>query len=65
MVPLFNEPASQRGRLVLLSGSARDVLRVDVPDRDIQERFGIRHYYQVHLFTDDSQGNSLIICVRE
>jgi hypothetical protein len=65
VVPLFNEPASQRGRLVLLSGTARDVLRVDVPDRDVRERFGIDHYYQVHLFTEDSQGNPLIICVRQ
>lgn len=65
VVPLFNEPARQRGRLVLLSGSAREVIRVDVPDRDIRRRFGITHYYQIHLFTEDSQGNPLVACVRE
>ncbi|MCS7239002.1 MAG: hypothetical protein NZ899_12150 [Thermoguttaceae bacterium] len=65
VVPLFNEPASQRGKLVLLSGTARDVLRVDVPDRDIRARFALTHYFQVHLFTEDSQGNPLVVCVRE
>lgn len=65
VVPLFNEPEKNRGRLVLLRGTAREVLRVDVPDRDVRARFGISHYYQIHLFTDDSQGNPLVICVRE
>ncbi len=65
VVPLFNEPASQRGQLVLLTGTAREVLRVDVSDQDVRERFGISHYYQIHLFTEDSQGNPLVVCVRE
>ena len=65
VVPLFNEAEKNRGRLVLLTGTAREVLRVDVPDRDIRARFGITHYYQIHLFTEDSQGNPLVVCVRE
>jgi hypothetical protein len=65
VVPLFNEAEKNRGRLVLLRGTAREVLRVDVPDRDIRARFGITYYYQIHLFTEDSQGNPLVVCVRE
>ena len=65
VVPLFNQPAEQHGRLVALSGTAREVSRIRVEDEDIQTRFGIDHYYQLFLFTDDSQGNPLVFCVRE
>ena len=65
VVPLFNEPDSQRGQLVELSGVARRIERVPVGEPDIVARFGIDHYYQVSLFTDDSQGNPLTFCVRE
>lgn len=65
VVPLFNEPATQRGRLVVLSGTAREVVLIRVDDEDVRSRFGIDHYYQISLFTDDSQGNPLVFCVRE
>ena len=61
--PLFNQPEEQRGKLVLLTGTARRVLRVIVDDPDIQRRFGIDHYYEVYLFTDDSQGNPIVCCM--
>ena len=63
VVPLFKEPAGQRERLVLLRGAARKVVRVEVPDADIRSRFGIDHYYEISLFTPDSEGHPLIICV--
>lgn len=63
VLPLFKEPALQRGRLVLLRGAAREVTRVEVQDPDIRARFGIDHYYKISLFTPDSQGNPLFICV--
>jgi hypothetical protein len=63
--PLFNDPAGQRGNLVVLSGTVRRAVRVRVDDPDIVERFGIDHYYELYLFTDDSQGNPLVFCVRE
>ncbi|NLE37690.1 MAG: hypothetical protein GX621_06655 [Pirellulaceae bacterium] len=63
--PLFNDPASQRGRLAMLSGHVRRALRVRVDDPDIRRRFGIDHYYELYLYTDDSQGNPLVFCVRE
>jgi hypothetical protein len=38
---------------------------VRVEDPDIVKRFGIDHYYELYLFTDDSQGNPLVFCVRD
>lgn len=63
--PLFNDPKNQRGKLVALTGTARQALLVRVDDADIQARFGIDHYYEVEIFTEDSQGNPLTFCVRE
>ena len=65
VVPLFNDPADQRGRLVALSGTARRVVKVRVQDPDIVERFGIKYYYEIYLYTPDSQDNPLVFCVRE
>jgi hypothetical protein len=65
VVPLFNQPLSQRGRLVVLTGNARRVVPVRVGDIDLQRRFGFREYYEIALFTEDSQRNPLIFCVRE
>ncbi|MEN6557300.1 MAG: hypothetical protein ABFC54_03875, partial [Thermoguttaceae bacterium] len=65
VVPLFTDPDSQVGRLMEFSGTARRVERIAVDDPDIRARFGIDHYYQVSLLTDDSQGNPLTFCVRE
>jgi hypothetical protein len=63
--PLFRQDQSQKGRLVALTGMAREVVRIPVDDPDIVARFGIDHYYQIALFTDDSQGNPIYFCVRE
>lgn len=65
VVKLFNEPATQVGRLVLLYGTARRIEKIEVRDADIQRRFGITHYYSIYLFTQDSQNNPLVCCVRE
>ena len=65
VVPLFMEAEKQHGRLVSLSGRARRVVRVRVDDADVVARFGIDHYYEISLFTDDSEGNPLVFCVRE
>jgi hypothetical protein len=63
VVPLFNDPKEQRGRLVMLEGTARRVVRVAV-DAETAARFGFDHYYNLFLVTDDSQGNPLVFCVR-
>ena len=62
---LFNEPQKMRGKLALLRGRVRRAIRVEVRDPDIVERFGIRYYYELYLFTKDSQSNPIVVCVRE
>jgi hypothetical protein len=63
VVPLFNEPEAQTGKLVMFEGDARRCVEIRVDDPDIIARFGIHKYYEIALFTDDSQGNPLIFCV--
>jgi len=72
VAPLFNQPGKQHGQLVVLSGTAREVIPVRVSDADVVARFGIDRYYQVFLFTEDSRSargepgrNPLVFCVRE
>jgi len=65
VVPLFMEPESQHGQLVALSGTVRRVVPIRVKEPDVVERFGIDHYYELALFTDDSEDNPLFFCVRE
>ncbi|MFO0897014.1 MAG: hypothetical protein U0836_06225 [Pirellulales bacterium] len=64
VAPLFNKPAEQRGRLVMLEGRARRAVEVKVPDRDILARFGIHEYWELELVTPDSQRNPLVVVVR-
>jgi hypothetical protein len=68
VVPLFNEPDQQHGKLVAVTGTARRAILVKLDaerDADIISRLGLDHYYQVEIFTNDSQGNPLVFCVRE
>jgi hypothetical protein len=69
---LFNDPLPQRGRLFVFDGVARRAVRVEVggvPNgdntSDIAQRHHIDHYYELEVFTDDSQNYPLIFCVRE
>ncbi|MGI6417246.1 MAG: hypothetical protein ACOX1P_16415 [Thermoguttaceae bacterium] len=64
VVPLFNEPHLQQGKLVELTGIAKRILPVRVGEPEVIERFGIDQYYQVYLFTADSQDNPLVFCLR-
>ncbi|MBN1395268.1 MAG: hypothetical protein JW959_09610 [Pirellulales bacterium] len=68
VVPLFNDavknPKSQQGRLVALRGTTRLVEKVLV-EPEIAAQYGFDHYYQLMLFTEDSQGNPLTFCLRE
>lgn len=63
VVPLFNDADSMKGELVALTGTARRAVKVRVEAADINERFGIDHYYEVTLFTEDSQNNPITFCV--
>lgn len=63
VVELFNNPAETRGKPVLLTGTAKRILPTLVEDKDVKKLYGINRYYQIYLFTDDSQGNPLVVCV--
>jgi hypothetical protein len=72
VAPLFNHPESQIGQLIVVDGTARRVVRVEVGFRaddggpsDVARRFAIDHYYEMEVFTDDSQNYPLVFCVRE
>jgi len=65
VVPLFNEPETQTGRLVCFTGTARQVIRVVVDDPDIRARFGIDHYYHVGVVTEESAPHPIYFCVLE
>jgi hypothetical protein len=65
VVPLFNEPAKQRGTLFVLRGEALRAIEVRVEDPDVVDRLGIDHYYEVDVFTEDSQNHPLVCCVAE
>lgn len=62
-VRLFNDPAGTRGKPVLLTGTAKRILSTLVEDKEVQKLYGIDKYYQIYLFTKDSQNNPLIVCV--
>ena len=59
---LFRDPASQRGRLVKLSGTARRVVRVPIDDPPIISRLGADHYFEIDLVAEGSQSNPLVFC---
>ncbi len=69
---LFNDPKQQIGRLFVFDGIARRAVRVEVGSEsdgggssDIAERYNIDHYYELEVFTDDSQNYPLVFCVSE
>ena len=68
VVVLFNQSEQQVGKLVALTGTCRRAMQVRLDpkgDTDIIARFGFDHYYQLEIFTADSQGNPLVFCLRE
>jgi hypothetical protein len=64
-IALFNQPERHHGELFLIEGTARRTTQIRVADPDIVARMGIDHYYQMEVFTAGSQGNPLVICLRE
>lgn len=47
---LIQTPNDAVGDLYTLQGLARRVIRIEVPDQDIRDRFGIDHYYEMEVF---------------
>lgn len=63
VAPFFNIPDQQVGELVVFDGVVRRALRIDTT-RDLDATAaGIDHYYELALFTSDSQNNPLMFCV--
>jgi hypothetical protein len=65
VVPLFNEPASQRGAFVVLRGEALRAIEIRVEDPQIRARFDIEHYYEVDMVTPESQNNPIVCCLAQ
>ena len=64
-VDLFNRPADSQQKLVTLTGHLRRAQQVLVPDEEIQALYGLDHYYELYLFTADSQDYPILFCVPE
>ena len=70
VAPLFNDADNQVGELVAFDGTAAAsrgstwTIRPTAPS-DVARRFGIDHYYEIDVFTDDSQNNPIVFCARE
>lgn len=60
---LFNKPAETRGKPLLLHGTAKRVIPTAVEDEEVKRLYGIDRYYQIYLFTKESQGHPLVVCV--
>ena len=48
--PLLQDPVSQQGQFATVEGTVRRIAKVHVNEPELQERFGIQHYYQVDMF---------------
>lgn len=65
VVALFNRPERNQGRVVKLRGRVRRANLVLVDDPDVVAATGVDRYYQLYLFSNDSQGWPLVLCVPE
>lgn len=63
--PLFLTPDKSQGQLVALTGTARRILKIPIENHEIEAAFGFDHYYEVFLFTQDSQDKPLTFVVRQ
>lgn len=60
--PLFNDPSSQVGRWVELTGTARRVVPIAIEGVERQRQAGVPQYFEIEFFTGDSQGSPLVAC---
>jgi hypothetical protein len=60
--PMFIEPEKYAGELFHLEGTARRAVRIVVDDEAVKES-GLREYYELDVFTTDSQNQPIICCV--
>lgn len=71
VAPLFNDSNNQIGNLVALEGVVRRAVKIDIDTlpngrpSDVSRRFGIGHYFELDLFTADSQDYPIVFCTPE
>ncbi len=61
-VDLFNRPAASQGVPVTLTGHLRRAQPVLVPEGEITALYGLDHYFELYLFTGDSQDYPILFC---
>lgn len=64
-VDLFNRPEQYQGQAFFIRGHVRRALYIPIVNKDQQKRWGLNGYYQLYLYTDDSQGYPLVLSVPE
>lgn len=65
VAPFFNDPHHQVGRLAVFDGVVRRAVRIVIDDASTVRSAATDHYFELELFTDDSQNLPLVFCVRE
>jgi len=65
VAPLFNDAVAQRGELFVFDGLVRRAIRVDATGSDIAQQLGVDSYYELEIFTKDSQNLPLVFCMLE
>ena len=71
VAPFFNEPDRHVGQLVMLDGTVSRAVRIDLGGGlggaadPTASQFDVPFYYEIDLFTADSQNFPIIFCVRQ
>ncbi len=65
VAPFFNDPGSHVGQLVTFDGLCRRAVRIVLDDPATVSATGVDHYFELDLYTDDSQHLPLVFCMLE
>lgn len=63
VVSLFNTPERSQGARASLAGWVRRVNMILISDPEVKAATGLDRYYQLFLFTNESQGWPVVLCV--
>lgn len=62
VVDLFNRPEKFTQAAVTFSGNIKRARRIAIHDPEVRACFGLDHYYELYLFTNDSQSYPIVCC---
>ncbi|MGI9457231.1 MAG: hypothetical protein ACR2NU_11765 [Aeoliella sp.] len=65
VAPFFNDPAGQVGQIASFDGVCRRAVRIVLDDDTTAAAAGVDHYYELDVFTDDSQHMPIVFCMLE